>query len=607
MLPSVDSTYGAFMGWHGSNKHSWYDPEVKTILQGGGSATIRTQEHGRENQNNNIRTIYGKLRELGIITNDTAITDINTALYIYQSTKGPVYVISAARKEQNLDEVNGDLDWLPDVAIVKWKPGSRNRTYLAAKALFNAGTEADLQPLSEKIQLINQDTFVGTLRQPLLRELGLPCFGTPFPKLEIGNLGLTTPPSDAATIAKSSRIDGLIPRWTNIRTNQNVQNQLANDSKLCANKDYNESGKPCGKVCARSVDTCNKCGRNEFTVLEPEKKGYYNVLALMLYGLNLNPFSTPDKPADLVWWVHDNLPPPPKTNTNTQCVVVDDALQIMPFHVLAVPTKLYVREWRHLFVNPELGLDLVSELYRSAQEACRRQVSNFLNPLSNNNIHEKNFENYMTCGFNLLPSQAQLHLQALCMPISLNQQEKYEKGEHFTLWRFFPVKYVYKLLLQAKDYRATTDSTYDTWIGGWIKAVLTSTENVKGNVKALEEKLKGVVKYEDPKTWADDEYEILTKGEVQIMSHKSFKPQEDQKDPASFGRITFDTATTPVDAQLDLGVAARFAPISIERMLIPQLKNIKAKQAPWKQKLCAPLPEKYVSRDPMMDISEVPR
>ena len=210
-----------------------------------------------------------------------------------------------------------------------------------------------------------------------------------------------------------------------------IHRQLSNVVKICPK---------CSKSCAFSLSSCNNC--SESLVNEPITRGD-NSLTGFIYGIevcaNYN-LGTSIRYQDLDFLVYD------------------DIMQTTMIHLNAIPTFVYIPDFRFLLERPEIGLGIVKDLYRVGKFGAKKMLENekFRDKFySKNAINamENNLDNWIDdhvfAGFNYPPSQCQLHLQFILPPYVPYHAVLLAEGKHGDLGRFFPYKYLVQILETA--------------------------------------------------------------------------------------------------------------------------------------------------------------
>lgn len=146
-------------------------------------------------------------------------------------------------------------------------------------------------------------------------------------------------------------------------------------------------------------------------------------------------------------------------------MVFDDPLAITRAHVLSVPTQVYCPDIRSLFSDPPNALVLLNKMEQAAwtaleqgplaSEAWRRQA---LSP-AGNALPIAELRQHVLMAFNLPPSQYQLHLQYMLLPLLPSHLGVYRKGGHFLKLRHFPLAYVLAALKALVEIGESFDAT----------------------------------------------------------------------------------------------------------------------------------------------------
>mmetsp|Transcript_25414 Transcript_25414/g.30131 ORF Transcript_25414/g.30131 Transcript_25414/m.30131 type:complete len:415 (-) Transcript_25414:193-1437(-) len=216
-------------------------------------------------------------------------------------------------------------------------------------------------------------------------------------------------------------------------TNNN-DSQLYNSIKKCDS---------CGKVNAYSMLECNGCGN---PIQNTEISQSNNVFMGFIHGIAKGPF-------------------PFKISLRQESddfIVFDDPLAITRAHVCSIPTNMYIPEMRYLFLNPKLGLEIVNKLSDVAWDATEKHfLSNKLWKSKVFSIEGQSLDHnilrseHVCTGFNFPPSQYQLHLQHMLLPMTPFHIGMYRAGKHCTYGRFFPLKWVVQSLEKLVELKLT--------------------------------------------------------------------------------------------------------------------------------------------------------
>lgn len=185
----------------------------------------------------------------------------------------------------------------------------------------------------------------------------------------------------------------------------------------------------CGKPCATSMDTCNGCGQCLAEVAVTKSP---NLFFGFIYGVDKAGF-------------------PLKISLRSETpdmLVFDDPLALTRAHVLAVPSDVYCPDIRSLFHAPAEGLELVRKMEEAAWAAL------VAGPLASEEWRRKalsdaafklpvaDLRKHVVAAFNLPPSQYQIHMQYMLLPLTPAHVGVLRKGAHFVKGRHFPMAYV---------------------------------------------------------------------------------------------------------------------------------------------------------------------
>ncbi|KAJ1462085.1 hypothetical protein M885DRAFT_476162 [Pelagophyceae sp. CCMP2097] len=191
----------------------------------------------------------------------------------------------------------------------------------------------------------------------------------------------------------------------------------------------------CGKVCAANAAQCNGCG---VSLRDVAVTSTHNVFTGFAAGVASGPF--PFKMS--------------LRSEDEETLVFDDPLAITQAHVCAVPTDVYCATALELFEQPKRGLALVERLENAAWDAVRW---NFLADKAwrgktlGGSVAVDDLRGLVAAGFNVPPSQFQLHLQYMLPPLLPAQYRLFRQGAHFTHDRFLPLAYVKQALAQLVE------------------------------------------------------------------------------------------------------------------------------------------------------------
>eukprot|EP00667_Euglena_gracilis_P019296 EG_transcript_20657 len=181
----------------------------------------------------------------------------------------------------------------------------------------------------------------------------------------------------------------------------------------------------CGKPNAYTLTTCNSCG----AALPEETTFTDNVFMGFIYGIRGFPISLRAESADFLCF--------------------DDLLQLSCCHLNCIPTTVYIPDWRSLLKRPRDGLRLMDQIFDTCWKVF---AETFYADPAWRHVWLKGppsleaMREYVVAGLNYPPSQYQLHLQFMVLPLQPFQYKMYLKGVHYTYGRFFPLEYVREVL-----------------------------------------------------------------------------------------------------------------------------------------------------------------
>jgi len=195
----------------------------------------------------------------------------------------------------------------------------------------------------------------------------------------------------------------------------------------------------CGKSVAYTLPACNLCGASlagaSITLVDNVFTGFIHGIARCAqFPLTIS--LRAETPAYLVF---------------------DDLLALSLCHLNVVPTTQYIPDWRYLLRRPRAALQLVREMHAMCAAVLREQ---FLANASwrtrmlrdgGGGLSDDQLVAAVAAGFNMPPSQYQLHLQFIMPPLLPYQHLMLLLGNHFTYGRFFPLEYVVAVLERLGD------------------------------------------------------------------------------------------------------------------------------------------------------------
>jgi len=198
----------------------------------------------------------------------------------------------------------------------------------------------------------------------------------------------------------------------------------------------------CGKSVAFTLPSCNNCG----TSLAGVPVSFTdNVFTSFMFGL--------EKCALFPLTISSRL-------QTEHFLVFDDLLSLSCCHLNVIPTDKYVMDWRFLLKRPAEGLALIREMRSLCARVVREQFlankewrsTTFATKKDGSAFTDDEIVETALTGFNLPPSQFQLHLQYILPPFIPYQHFMLLSGNHFTKGRFFPFEFVADALeAVAKD------------------------------------------------------------------------------------------------------------------------------------------------------------
>mmetsp|Transcript_2578 Transcript_2578/g.6194 ORF Transcript_2578/g.6194 Transcript_2578/m.6194 type:complete len:425 (+) Transcript_2578:53-1327(+) len=221
------------------------------------------------------------------------------------------------------------------------------------------------------------------------------------------------------------------------RTNLELGKYMYNDVKVC--------GK-CGRPCACNQKACQNCGNS---LLDTPVTQTENVMMGFIFGVE----RTMKFPLMIsIRRQTDNV------------IVFDDLLAMSTCHLNALLTSHYCQDWRWLLRDPARAIGLLDEM---EAEAWNATLAFFAEPRWRNFVYREGVTKEMVrdniiCGFNSPPSQFQLHLQWIVLPLMPFHHQKLLDGLHAQRGRWFPLEYVRKILDVLVAEGQTLDTKADT-------------------------------------------------------------------------------------------------------------------------------------------------
>lgn len=227
-----------------------------------------------------------------------------------------------------------------------------------------------------------------------------------------------------------------------------VNAALLNKVKVCPT---------CGKPNGFSLSQCNKCQTDLELVSITSTT---NLFSAFILGIG----RTPRFPLTVSIRAESD-----------DILVFDDPLAISPLHFCAIPTKLFIPDWRYLLLKPSAGLAICERLAGGSHTAAEKQFlddKTWTDSLVNRDgLSTFDLRRDVIMGFNFPPSQNQLHIQYMLPLFMPHQYMMFLNGVHFTYERFFPLKYVQHCLATLNDRADTvlTEKDIDVPIGQLVQ------------------------------------------------------------------------------------------------------------------------------------------
>lgn len=223
---------------------------------------------------------------------------------------------------------------------------------------------------------------------------------------------------------------------------------IYNQVKKCAS---------CEKPCAVSLSVCNSCG---VTLSDVPVTLTPNVFTGFILGLERTTFP-------LTISIRHQSP---------DTLIFDDPLALSSVHLNAVPTHTYIPDWRFLLLDPLRGITLLRDLTTAAWDVMHSTFlsnaafvrSHFAPAVADEVLADAAAAKpYVLDGLNLPPSQFQLHIQCMLLPLLPQHAALLERAQHFTVERFFPTEYIVALLEAVAKAQSTVPREVDGVRGTW--------------------------------------------------------------------------------------------------------------------------------------------
>jgi len=217
------------------------------------------------------------------------------------------------------------------------------------------------------------------------------------------------------------------------KRNKDLASYLFNDVKVCPQ---------CGRPCAWTQKNCQGCGSNIVDVSISQTE---NVMMGFIFGLERTARGM-------------GLTISLRRETD-RVMVFDDLLAMSSCHFNALLTSHYCQDWRWLLRDPKLAKSILQEFEREAWQATVTflQQEKWRKFVYREGVTEDMVRKNIICGFNSPPSQYQLHMQWIVLPLMPFHHQKLLEGTHAMHGRFFPLQYVKEILDQLDDAGETYD------------------------------------------------------------------------------------------------------------------------------------------------------
>jgi len=221
------------------------------------------------------------------------------------------------------------------------------------------------------------------------------------------------------------------------RTNEQLARYMYNDVKVCDR---------CGRPCAHNQKACQGCGHTLENVPITQTE---NVMMGFIFG------------------VERTLKFPLMISIRRQTdhvIVFDDLLAMSTCHLNALLTSHYCQDWRWLLRDPSTALGLLDEMEGEAWQATLSFFSDeqWRKFVYREGVTKEMVRDNIICGFNSPPSQYQLHLQWIVLPLMPFHHSKLLDGLHAQRGRWFPLEYVRRILDELVAEGKTFDIRADT-------------------------------------------------------------------------------------------------------------------------------------------------
>ncbi len=225
---------------------------------------------------------------------------------------------------------------------------------------------------------------------------------------------------------------------------EKLKQQLFNVARVCIK---------CNKALGPSLLNCNGCSGDQ-TGNDTISRNIFSNLAGFLYRLSYS-----DRPF-LKGACHDLVLHDPyfyEQRNSFDVLTYKDALNLSYLHLNAIPMNTWCPDITYLFQDPTKGLELIRLLKQKCIESAKKIIDKY------NNVKIDDIpEELIACGFNYPPSENQLHLQFMVLPMRAEQYLKLFKTSsgrgHFTENRFVFFDYLEKALMKCAGDKVLRES-----------------------------------------------------------------------------------------------------------------------------------------------------
>jgi hypothetical protein len=239
-------------------------------------------------------------------------------------------------------------------------------------------------------------------------------------------------PSEYAGVAAT--FDGNSAAFTTQHNDAATLRQLRNKVRVCPS---------CGKPCAFTLAHCNSCSTD---ISQVEITFRPNIFMCFVFGI---------KPFKIAIRYQD-----------AKSLVFDDLLSLSTCHLNTIPTHAYIPDFRYLLTRPAEGLTLINSMYDGCFGVLKSQF--WANATwrhkyvrDSDGMDDDAIRSLVAAGFNYPPSQYQLHLQFITLPLTPFHYGAFLKKHHFTKGRFIPVEYARAVLALGIQYEVNDDTSLE--------------------------------------------------------------------------------------------------------------------------------------------------